>query len=523
MLRILLGISIAALSCSASFAETADRSHAYDDFIALQAQKHGVPESLVHRILRRESRYDPKVFHNHCYGLMQIKYGTARSMGFNGAPNNLFDPYVNMTYAIPYLANAYRIAEGDEDRAVALFAGGYYYQAKKKQMLSALRTAVSPPLAPEPPPPAPARPQNAMPNVFAFLQSPAQSPVQPAQVEVTQAAMQVAAQSAPQTASMAPPPVEPVAQTTSPAPTGQQQAADQAQPVPEATASIDAPKSHAADAKHHDKAGSHQAAKLAKTNITLAAKADAAPEGAITAQRQAAAEQMEPTQDATASIDAPKSHAADAKHHDKAGSHQAAKLAKTNITLAAKADAAPEGAITAQRQAAAEQNEPAQDATASIEAPKPHAADAKHHDKAGSHKAAKLTKSKTALAGKADAARDGAKSGQQQAAAGQMEPAQAATASIDAPKPNAVDAERHDKAGSLKADKPAKTKIALAGKADGAKAAAQAPHRTKEARAHAVSTAAAGQASDADAGPATGIENPIAERPSAATEPGGSF
>ena len=82
MLRILLGISIAALSCSASFAEVAERSHAYDDFIALQAQKHGVPESLVHRILRRESRYDPKVFHNHCYGLMQIKYGTARSMGF---------------------------------------------------------------------------------------------------------------------------------------------------------------------------------------------------------------------------------------------------------------------------------------------------------------------------------------------------------------------------------------------------------------------------------------------------------
>jgi hypothetical protein len=275
MLRILLGISIAALSCSASFAETADRSHAYDDFIALQAQKHGVPESLVHRILRRESRYDPKVFHNHCYGLMQIKYGTARSMGFSGAPNNLFDPYVNMTYAIPYLANAYRIAEGDEDRAVALFAGGYYYQAKKKQMLSALRTADSPPLAPEPPPPAPARAQNAMPNVFAFLQSPAQSPVQSAQVEVTQAAMQVAAaQSAPQTASMAPPPAEPVAQMTNPAPTGQQQAADQAQPAQEATASIDAPKSHAADAKHHDKAGLQKAAKQPKTKIALVGKAD---------------------------------------------------------------------------------------------------------------------------------------------------------------------------------------------------------------------------------------------------------
>ncbi len=253
------------------------------------------------------------------------------------------------------------------------------------------------------------------------------------------------------------------------------------------------------------------------------AKADAAPDGARSGQQQAAAEQKEPTQDATASIDAPKSHAADAKHHDKAGSQQAAKLAKTNITLAAKADAAPEGAKSGQQQATAGQTEPAQDATASIEAPKPHAADAKHHDKAGSQKAAKLTKSRIALAGKADAAPDGAKSGQQQAAAGQTEPAQDATASIDAPKPNAFDAKHHDKAGSHQAAKLAKTKIALAGKADGAKAAAQAPHRTKEARAHVVSTAAASQASDADAGAATGSEPPIAEKPSAATEPGGSF
>jgi hypothetical protein len=205
MRRIFLGVSIAtfafSLGGSLCVAKTVEHPAAYDAFIAKQAKKHGVPERLVHRILMRESRYDPKVFHNHCYGLMQIKYGTARSMGFAGAPQGLFDPYVNMTYAIPYLANAYRVAEGDEDRAVSLFAGGYYYAAKKKRLLAALRTADSPPLAPEPlsPPQAPEAPRNDMTGLFAFLQS---TPPTLPQVEAAPSAAEPAA---PASAPAAPP------------------------------------------------------------------------------------------------------------------------------------------------------------------------------------------------------------------------------------------------------------------------------------------------------------------------------
>ncbi len=274
MLRILFGFSIAALACSASLAETAEPSHAYDDFIAQQAKKYGVPETLVHRILRRESRYDPKVFHNHCYGLMQIKYGTARSMGYNGAPNGLFDPYVNMTYAIPYLANAYRVADGDEDRAVSLFAGGYYYLARKKQLLAALRTADSPPLAPEPRPALlPPEPSgNPMADLFAFLQSPTQNPVQPAQVEVAPPAPQPAAPEA-ATAGAATP-------GAAAASSGQQIAAEQTPPAQDATASISAPTPHAVDAKPHDKAGLQKTAQPAKTKIALAEKPAAGPDGA---------------------------------------------------------------------------------------------------------------------------------------------------------------------------------------------------------------------------------------------------
>jgi len=35
-----------------------------------------------------------------------------------------------MTYALRYLAGAYRAASGNESRAIALYSRGYYYQAK---------------------------------------------------------------------------------------------------------------------------------------------------------------------------------------------------------------------------------------------------------------------------------------------------------------------------------------------------------------------------------------------------------
>jgi soluble lytic murein transglycosylase-like protein len=66
------------------------------------------------------------------YGLMQIRLGTARAMGYSGSAAGLLDAQTNMTYAVRYLAGAYRAAGGNENRAVALYASGYYYQAKAK-------------------------------------------------------------------------------------------------------------------------------------------------------------------------------------------------------------------------------------------------------------------------------------------------------------------------------------------------------------------------------------------------------
>jgi soluble lytic murein transglycosylase-like protein len=153
LLRIPLGATTALLTCSMGFARPAERPTAYDQMIAREAGIHGVPEAFVHRIVMRESRYNPRIVHNHCFGLMQIKYATAREMGYRGDARGLLDPQTNLMYAVPYLANAYRLADGNEDRATALFSGGYYYVAKHKKMQGLLRTASSPAPAPEAAPP----------------------------------------------------------------------------------------------------------------------------------------------------------------------------------------------------------------------------------------------------------------------------------------------------------------------------------------------------------------------------------
>src|ERR1700731_1734118 len=107
-----------------------NQSAPLDGMAAAQASTNGVPVSLVERVIKRESGGNPRAVSRGNYGLMQIRLGTARAMGFTGSAAELLDPQVNMTYAVRYLAGAYRAAGGNESRAVALYASGYYYQAK---------------------------------------------------------------------------------------------------------------------------------------------------------------------------------------------------------------------------------------------------------------------------------------------------------------------------------------------------------------------------------------------------------
>jgi soluble lytic murein transglycosylase-like protein len=113
-------------------ATSLDASGNLDALIASHAAANGVPESLVRRVIRRESGGNPRVISAGNYGLMQIRLGTARAMGYQGSAAGLLDPNTNMTYAVKYLAGAYRAAGGNADRAVHYYASGYYYAAKRK-------------------------------------------------------------------------------------------------------------------------------------------------------------------------------------------------------------------------------------------------------------------------------------------------------------------------------------------------------------------------------------------------------
>lgn len=94
-----------------------------------------IPADLVHRVVHRESRYNPAAYSKGNYGLMQIRYNTAKAMGYDGPADGLFDAETNIKYAVKYLKGAWVVADNDHDQAVRLYARGYYYDAKRKGLL----------------------------------------------------------------------------------------------------------------------------------------------------------------------------------------------------------------------------------------------------------------------------------------------------------------------------------------------------------------------------------------------------
>jgi soluble lytic murein transglycosylase-like protein len=109
--------------------------------VAYYARVYDVPESLIHRSIKRESGYNPIAHRGPFWGLMQIRYDTARGVGYRGPARGLLDADTNLKYAVAYLANAYLVAGGNPDRALALYSSGYFYEAKRKGLLDRLRKA----------------------------------------------------------------------------------------------------------------------------------------------------------------------------------------------------------------------------------------------------------------------------------------------------------------------------------------------------------------------------------------------
>jgi soluble lytic murein transglycosylase-like protein len=112
-----------------------------NDRILYYARVYETPETLIRRVIQRESGYNPTAHHGPFWGLMQLRLETARGVGYRGSPRGLLDADTNLKYGIAYLSNAYLVAGGNPDRAVVLYASGYFYEARRKGLLNRLRAA----------------------------------------------------------------------------------------------------------------------------------------------------------------------------------------------------------------------------------------------------------------------------------------------------------------------------------------------------------------------------------------------
>jgi soluble lytic murein transglycosylase-like protein len=90
------------------------------------AAEAGLPEELVHAVVRVESNWDQSMtgFAGEI-GLMQIKPETARLMGFTGHSDELYDPETNIRFGVRYLAEAWRRAGGDLCVTALKYNGGH--------------------------------------------------------------------------------------------------------------------------------------------------------------------------------------------------------------------------------------------------------------------------------------------------------------------------------------------------------------------------------------------------------------
>ena len=132
MRALLLGVGVLACVQAGVVDEASAQAGQHEALIARHAAQNGLPPELVRRVMMKESGGRAHIVSAGNYGLMQIRHGTARGVGYTGSPQGLLDPETNMTYATKYLAGAYRAAGGNQALALSYYQRGYYYAAKRQ-------------------------------------------------------------------------------------------------------------------------------------------------------------------------------------------------------------------------------------------------------------------------------------------------------------------------------------------------------------------------------------------------------
>lgn len=108
----------------------------YDALIAKYAKANGVPLRLAHAVVMVESSYRANARGSVGeVGLMQLRIGTARMMGYRGSVKSLYNPETNIKYGMKYLGKAYKLGGGSTCGAILKYNAGH--GAKKMNPTSA--------------------------------------------------------------------------------------------------------------------------------------------------------------------------------------------------------------------------------------------------------------------------------------------------------------------------------------------------------------------------------------------------
>ena len=96
-----------------------------NELVEKHAHDNGVPVGLAKAVIKIESRFNPNARNRGAFGLMQIKAGTARNLGFSGSAAGLLSPDTNLHLGMKVLAQAYRASGGDVCRTLAFYQSGH--------------------------------------------------------------------------------------------------------------------------------------------------------------------------------------------------------------------------------------------------------------------------------------------------------------------------------------------------------------------------------------------------------------
>ncbi|SFJ02732.1 Transglycosylase SLT domain-containing protein [Phyllobacterium sp. CL33Tsu] len=98
----------------------------YSTIINSYAASYGVPVALANAVIRVESNYQPNMTGSAGeIGLMQIKYETARGLGYTGTRQALYNPEENIRWGMKYLAGAHKLGNGTTCGTILRYNAGH--------------------------------------------------------------------------------------------------------------------------------------------------------------------------------------------------------------------------------------------------------------------------------------------------------------------------------------------------------------------------------------------------------------